>query len=381
MSAALAPRVRCAHLRRAAAAVVDGTTLARSSGMDSTLVGGSKFARSVFRAARGVARAGLASRPALSLARLFGVRSATIFTLHRFTDGGDTDIGTDVALLRRVLARLRRQGVAFMRLRDLAWHVRTRTPFAGPTAVFTVDDGYQDFADLAAPIFAGFDCPATVFLVTEFTAGRQWCWWDRITVAFLRSPLREVAVGIDGRILRFTLGNPAMRRANASVVIEALKWVRDTERRRVVRIIGELLRVEIQDTPEAEYSALGWDGVRSLARTGVDFAPHSLTHPMLSRVSPERARHEIQQSWLDLRAQIDDPAPVFGYPNGSIDSFGPREIAIVRESGMMGAVAIERRYVDPMSCVGDDRFKLARFPTPEDPTSASYLASGMAWDR
>lgn len=348
--------------------------------MASNRVVGTQLARAVLRAARGVARAGLASRPAVSLARFFGVRRATIFTLHRFTDGGGEARGTDIAMLRSVLARLRRQGVDFMRLRDLATHVRTRTPLAGPTAVFTVDDGYRDFSDLAAPIFAGFDCPTTVFLITEFTAGRTWCWWDRVTVAFLTSPLREVTVTIDGRALRFALGHPDERRLGAAAVIDALKWVRDVERRRVVGGIGELLRVELKDTPDEAHGALGWGEVRSLASTGVDFAPHSLTHPILSRLPVEHARREILQSWSDLRAELPDPAPVFSYPNGTADSFGTREIDIVRESGMMGAVAIERRYVDPTRGADEDRFRIARFSTPEDPTSAGYLASGMAWD-
>jgi peptidoglycan/xylan/chitin deacetylase (PgdA/CDA1 family) len=337
--------------------------------------------RVVLRAARGIARAGLATRSALSVARFLGVRRATIFTLHRFTDGPSAVLGTDVSMLRSVLAQLRRQRVVLMRLRDLAWHVRTRTPLAGPTAVFTVDDGYHDFAELAAPIFAGFDCPATVFLVTEFTAGRQWCWWDRIHLAFARSPLRRVVVQVDGRTITYALGSASERTAGSSALVEALKWVRDSERRRVVRGIGGSLAVELSETPERDYRGLTWDEVRALARTGVDFAPHSLTHPMLSRQSPARARHEILQSWADLRTQLDDPSPVFGYPNGSTDSFGEREMSIVRDGGLMGAVAIERRYIDPVTCADEDRFRLSRFPTPEDSTSAGYFATGMAWDR
>jgi peptidoglycan/xylan/chitin deacetylase (PgdA/CDA1 family) len=112
----------------------------------------------------------------------------------------------------------------------------------------------------------------------------------------------------------------------------------------------------------------------------VDFAPHSLTHPMLNRLDAAAARTEILQSWVDLRREVLDPTPVFGYPNGSFDSFGPREISMVRESGMTGAVAFNRRYVDPQRCDPEERYRLSRFPAPADATSAGYLASGMAWD-
>lgn len=341
---------------------------------------GEQFARSVYRAARGVAYAGLASRPALQVARLFGVRPATIFMLHRFTDGGGESLGTDVSMLRAMLSMMRRQGVAFMSLRNLAEHVATRTPLERPTAVFTVDDGYRDFAHLAAPIFQGFDCPATVFLISEFTAGRAWCWWDRITEAFLRSPLESVSIRCDEQILSYQFGTAAERRASASVLVEALKSVSDGERLRIVDGIGTLLQVDLPATPSDAYAPLGWDEVRSLERTGVDFAPHSLTHPILSRLGAAEARTEILGSWADLRRELRDPAPVFGYPNGSLDSFGPREMQIVRESGMTGAVAFHRRYVDPQRCEDEERYRLSRFPAPADPTSAGYLASGMAWD-
>ncbi len=341
---------------------------------------GERFARAVFRAARGVAHASFATRPAMTFARLCGVRKATIFMLHRFTDGGDTEVGTDVSMLRRMLAQLRRQGVEFMRLRDLAARVETRTDLARPTAVFTVDDGYQDFAQLAAPIFLGFDCAPTVFLVTEFVGGREWCWWDRVMDAFLKSPLKAVSIACDGRAFSYLLGTPAERRANANAFIEALKWVPDDERMRVVRQIGTLLDVELGATPPDVYAPLTWNDVRALERQGIDFGPHTLTHPVLSRVNAEKSRNEIVRSWEDVRRECADPAPVFCYPNGSMDSFGPREVNIVREAGMSGAVAFRRRYVDPRTCSVEDRYCLSRFDAPRDLGSVGYLASGLAWE-
>ena len=348
--------------------------------MEQHMMVGERLARAVLRAARGVAQAGIASRPALNVARILGVRRATIFMLHRFTDGGSPAYGTDVAMLRRMLATLRRQGVQFMRLRDLMAHVESRTELRRPTAVFTVDDGYHDFADLAAPIFAGFDCAPTVFLVTEFVGGRQWNWWDRVRLAFLRSPLMAVSIRVEDRRFSCLLGTPAERDARATEFIESLKWVSDAERLRFVDRIGALLGIDVPALPTADYAPLSWEDVRALERQGVDFGPHSLTHPVLSRVDDEKARLEIAGSWDVLRRECADPAPLFCYPNGSLDSFGAREMGIVRDAGMSGAVAFRRRYVDPRTCSAEDRFCLSRFPAPEDVLSAGYLASGLAWD-
>lgn len=333
----------------------------------------------MYHAARGVVYAGLGSRPAMSVARLFGVKKAAIFMFHRFSDGG-LGGGTDATLLRTMLSTLRRQGVTFMRLRELAAHVEERRELPGPTAVFTVDDGYADYEQFAAPIFEGFDAQPTVFLVSEFVAGRQWCWWDRVTESFNRTRLREIVLTTAGTHHRYTMGHPLERGANARAFIETLKSVPDAERTRTLEMMSEWLDVGLPVAPPPAFAALRWDAVRTLERAGVDFAPHTMTHPMLSRVSDAQVRAEVLGSWRALQLELKDPTPIFSYPNGSPDSFGEREMAVVRESGMSGAVAFRRRYVDPRVCSDADRFSLSRFPVPHDSSAASYLASGFAWD-
>lgn len=338
-----------------------------------------RFSRAVYHAARGIAYAGIGSRPALSIARLCGVKKAAVFMFHRFSDGGVGN-GTDITMLRQMLTTLRKQGLTFMRLRDLLTHVAERRELPGPTAVFTVDDGYADFEYLAAPIFEGFDSQPTVFVVTEFVAARQWNWWDRVYESFAQTRMREIVLTCGSQHHRFDMSQPLERRANARAFIETLKWVPDAERLTALSQMGEWLDVGLASAPPPAYAALGWDAVRRLERNGVDFAPHTMTHPMLSRVSAEQLRQEVDGSWSALKREVRDPTPIFCYPNGSPDSFGQREIDVVRASGLAGAVAFRRRYVSPSSCSGDDRFSISRFPVPSDVSAASYVASGLAWD-
>ncbi len=347
------------------------------------LMAGERMARAMYRAARGVAHAGIGSRPAMGVARLLGVRNATVFMLHRFHDGSgsnDPSAGTDVRLLRGALSAFRRQGVAMMTLRDLIAHIEAKKPLTRPTAVFTVDDGYRDFLDLAAPIFAGFDVEPTAFLISEFVSGRQWCWWDRVVEAFVRSPRRDISIACDSRIFHYSLGTPAQRRHAGYGFVEDLKWVSDAERRRVAESIGTYADVELPVLPPAEYQSLTWSEVRELERAGVHFGPHSRTHPILSRVDDAAARREIHESWTDLQREVHDPVPVFCYPNGTLDSFGQREMQLVRDAGMRSAVAFRRRYVNPRTCSADDLFALSRYPMPSDLTDAVYIASGLAWE-
>lgn len=357
-----------------------GTAIANVVYMKRIAPIGQLLSRAVYQAARGVAYAGLGSRPALSIARFCGVKKATVFMFHRFSDGG-VGTGTDVTMLRQMLATLRRQGIAFMRLRDLMEHVEDKRELSGPTAVFTVDDGYADFEYLAAPIFDGFDAQPSVFLVTDFISARQWCWWDRVTESFAQTKMREIVLSCGLQHFRYTMGHPLERQANARAFIEELKHVPDAQRVHALEMMGEWLDVGLAASPPPAYSALKWDTIRRLEQAGVDFAPHTMTHPMLSRVTDAQVRAEVGGSWDALRRELKDPTPVFSYPNGSPDSFGKREIDIVRATGLAGAVAFRRRYIDPQECRADDRFSLSRFDAPTSVSAASFLASGLAWDQ
>jgi peptidoglycan/xylan/chitin deacetylase (PgdA/CDA1 family) len=85
--------------------------------------------------------------------------------MHRFADAGLGVRGASIAGLRDNLAFLRRHRIRVASLAELLSPEMADQRPRGPSVVFTVDDGYTDFARVAAPVFAEFDCPVTVFLV------------------------------------------------------------------------------------------------------------------------------------------------------------------------------------------------------------------------
>ena len=92
------------------------------------------------------------------------------------------------------------------------------------------------------------------------------------------------------------------------------------------------------------------------------FGPHTVTHPILARADDAQAQWEIESSWDRLRQEVSRPMPVFCYPNGRQDDFGPREFGILRRLGVLGAVTAEpghatnRGFTQP-----DGAFRVPRF--------------------
>ena len=74
---------------------------------------------------------------------------------------------------------------------------------------------------------------------------------------------------------------------------------------------------------------------------GVDMAAHTLTHPLLASMPPERQRREIEGSRQLLEQLLGAAPTLFSYPHGSADAFSDVTVQLVRDAGyQIGCTAI-----------------------------------------
>lgn len=303
-----------------------------------------------------VARRVLTHRYAVRLALSVWTRSAPILMCHRFGDEAIGTRGHNAQVLRANLAWLRANKCPLLSLTELLNRLEAGAPVDRAVA-FTVDDGYADFAHVAAPIFAEFDCPVTVFLATGFLDHLQWMWWDQLAVALT--------------LLR--------RDAELAALTSALNRMPElTKSERINGLLAEA-GVTLPPVPPAQFSPLTWSDVRRLAGNGFTFGPHSVSHPVLSRTGAEQSRFEIAESWRRVSAEAGDAAvPVFCYPSGDRGDFGVREQEAVAELGLRAAVSTRPGYASPREFSGDDRsarFRLPRLSYSDDHMTFVQVAS------
>ena len=189
---------------------------------------------------------------------------------------------------------------------------------------FTVDDGYTDFASVAAPVFAEFDCPVTVFVVTGTMDDNAWLWWDRVTYAFATTSRSSLRVDIAGRSATYQWTGALTRAAAEAEFIEHLKTVPDSVKVEILSRLDVLLDVEIPLVPPRLYSTMSWEELRRFPAGGlVSFGPHTMTHPILPQATDAQSSREILESWARLRDECPAATPVFCYPNGA---YSAREV-------------------------------------------------------
>jgi peptidoglycan/xylan/chitin deacetylase (PgdA/CDA1 family) len=303
----------------------------------------------------------------------------TVFMLHRFADPELGNAGHDPAGLRSMLSALRRSGRELLPVEEIVRRAKEDDFGRSAPIAFTVDDGYLDFATVAAPIFAEFECPVTVFLVTGVLDGHEWYWWDRVSFALEETRHRSANISLLGRTLQFAWSSPAERALAGQAIMDALKLVGNTERLRILDLLSSTLEVALPERPPRPFAPMTWEQVRSCAALGTTFGAHTVTHPILSRIGDDEAREEIGTSWRRLTSETTAVTDIFCYPNGGPDDFTPATIRILRELGFSSSVTTSPAYVasDASNATTDAAYRIPRFAYPDDQADMQQILSGI----
>ena len=311
--------------------------------------------------------------------RPFQRGAATIFMLHRFADSEYGNSGHSVEALRANLSFLRRHGYRLIGLTDLLTQLEENCWPNEPAVLFTVDDGYGDFARVAAPVFAEFDCPVTVFITTGFVDGGFWMWWDRVRWAFTETTRTSVELQLGPRHHRYSLASNSERAWAAADLIERLKSYPAAVTQAVVDDLLRCADLELPQHLPREFLPMTWDDVTRCATQGVTFGPHTLTHPILSQVDDQRAQAELLGSWQRLRTFTSRSIPVFCFPNGDYASFTDRERQIAAAIGMRACVVAEQNFVTSRfrSSGLTSIVELPRFAYTDDTAQFRQIVGGM----
>lgn len=217
----------------------------------------------------------------------------------------------------------------------------------------TLDDGYADNREVAAPILARTGVPATLFVASGYLDGKVM--FNDAIIEALRTTRRD---GIDLADLGIELeGRRALHDLSARLevireLIPVFKRRPLAERDALVQRLETLLAV-----PAARDLMMTPAAVREVADMGFEIGGHTVNHPILTAIPPTQAREEIARGRHDLEAIIQREVRSFAYPNGRAgEDYAPEHVDIVRESGFDQAVTTNLGSARPE----DDRYQLPR---------------------
>lgn len=177
----------------------------------------------------------------------------------------------------------------------------------GRFAAVTFDDGYRDSHDVALPILSELGIPAAFFVCTGFLDRGGTAWWDEIATLMSSDP------------------------GAAAAAIEHYKSLPADQAERFLRRLRA--RANGHDRP-ASPRWLTWPQVRRLHAAGMEIGGHTVTHPILSRLSAGEQRHQIAECARRLEEMLGEPMRLFAYPVGRPESFDATTQALLRQEGV-----------------------------------------------
>lgn len=197
----------------------------------------------------------------------------------------------------------------------------------------TFDDGYRNNLDVAAPILRKFDIPATVFVATAFSGGRN-MWNDRV-IDLAGDPFLT-------RINLDSLGRPPMEitghQDRLRLVNELLPMLKYRDYREREAAVDALYRDN--GAAEAPPKMLTHQEIIRLSRSGVAIGAHTVDHPILKTLTPAEQRRQIESSKHTLENLTGKPVSSFAYPNGKPGTdYDEVAVQMVGEAGFTEAVS------------------------------------------
>ncbi len=209
-------------------------------------------------------------------------------------------------------------------------------------AVFTMDDGYKDNLEFAAPIFAKHQAPFTVYLSSGMPDGTLDLWWMGLEAAIrCQDHLNWNWAGTNYELVLDT----AEQKQNA---FETLYWplrnLPELDQRIAIRDLARHCGVDMRQLTRD--CALTWDEARELSNHAYcSLGAHTVDHFALSRLSEAESRRELVEGADRIKQETGDWPRHLAFPYGDGGSAGPREYELAQFLGFDTAVTTQKGFL------------------------------------
>jgi len=270
---------------------------------------------------------------------------AVIFYLHRIEDKDLGVRGHSVESIEKTLSFFQQEGFQFLTLQAFIEAAQQKEALPKKAMCFTLDDGYLDQAITALPVFEKYNCPITIFLITNFTSEADWPWYEKIKYIYFTTEKNNIDLTVNG----FSVSHNMSETSRAECAREVIEWFKTLPEGDLASALIQLCHVaavSLPCLPPVFSQPITWRLARSVESPNVVFAPHSMTHNLFSRISRERALEEMSESWAMLEKELHNPLKVFCFPNGRRDfDFTQRDVDIAKELNFSAVLTTDDGYV------------------------------------
>ncbi|MDQ7036278.1 MAG: polysaccharide deacetylase family protein [Anaerolineae bacterium] len=192
--------------------------------------------------------------------------------------------------------------------------------------LITFDDGYMDNYTNALPVLKKYGLPAVIFIVTGSMDNPSPLWWDICSESFRQTTKTQATLPLIGEQI---IATAKLKYSVERQMIGALKRVAEHEKQANVEDLQRVLDVTLPNTQ----MFFGWEQVQELVANGIACQPHTVTHPILTRIPEDEMRRQVADSRQQVIERSGQEVLAFAYPNGSTADYSLSAMQALSDSG------------------------------------------------
>jgi peptidoglycan/xylan/chitin deacetylase (PgdA/CDA1 family) len=202
----------------------------------------------------------------------------------------------------------------------------------GRYVLLTFDDGYLDNYRVAFPILKTHGVLATFFVATGFLDDPHLAWWDEI--AWMVRTSRKHRIEANPWLSTQVVFDEPDREVAIRVLLSAYKLMPTNSNEAYLEFLAEATGSGRYTCPDVGGTWVTWALLREMRAAGMVVGGHTVNHPILARLSPERQWEEISGCGQRLAEELGEPMRYFAYPVGSRQTFDGHTRACLKRAGV-----------------------------------------------
>lgn len=238
------------------------------------------------------------------------------------------DLKVSPSFLEKLILKYQKSGFDFVSLDRLYEMASAGDIPSKPFVVFTIDDGYLDNYTNALPIFEKYNVPFAIFVATDFVDKRAILWWDSMDELIMTHDMVTTSDGTSYPCHTFQQRWDTFRYLREKVLC-----LNQSKLEEELKNLFSGFEIDWYEPIRRE--SMSWEQVKLLAHHPLcTIGGHTISHPVLSTISFDEAKREIQMGIKKIEENTELPVRYFAYPYGTISEVSEREYRLIEDAGI-----------------------------------------------
>ena len=240
---------------------------------------------------------------------------------------------------------------------DVATSRRSGKPLPERAVLVTFDDGYRNNLNLASEILRRAGVPAIFFVSSGYIGTRRILWPDELMDRLMALKAGSIPLPAGGEAAVSETDVPAGLAEHRLLAVKIRDLCKRMDAAQSEQYLDVIRTLTPPPTPQPDLRGfMTWDEVRALRAKGFEIGAHTIDHPILTRVAPDRLRRELTESRHTIERELGEPCPFVAYPNGGSEDVSPQVLAAARDAGYKLGFTLAESFSQP----AEDPLSLSR---------------------